>query len=96
MADITTPEDRTVRLAIIDGLIHIGFYAGNALAGPVKKHLGLKYNFAFGVLFTVIAAAYTILFIKESLVKPRDKRKEPDEDSLIYEEGNYNRICGMV
>ena len=93
MADITTPEDRTIRLAIMDGLIHIGFYAGNALAGPVEKHLGLKYNFAFGILMTVIPAAYTLIFIKESLVKPSpDKIKETDEDFLHSAEGgNYKQ-----
>ena len=96
MADITTPEDRTVRLAIMDGLIHIGFYAGNALAGPIKVHLGLKYNFVFGVLFTVIAAAYTIIFVKESLVKSQDKIKQTHEEYLISKEGNHNRMCGIV
>ena len=93
MADITTPEDRTVRLALMDGLLHIGFFTGNALAGPIKKHLGLKYNFAFGLLFTVIAAAYTILFIKESLVKPKDKTKDTEEDCVFSEDGN---ITGCV
>ena len=91
MADVTSPADKTIRLALLDGLIHIGFYVGNALAGPIKKHLGLKYNFAFGVLFTVISAAYTIIFIKESLVKSKEKNKE-DEDGLISKEGKFSRI----
>ena len=79
MADLTkkeSAESATIRLAIMDGLIHIGFYVGNALAGPIKKHLGIKYNFAFGILFTVISAAYTLIFVKESLVKTPDRRKE--------------------
>ena len=58
----------------MDGLFHIGFYAGNGLAGPVKKHLGLPYNFALGMLFAAIAAAYVLLRIKESHV-PKQKRK---------------------
>ena len=53
------------------GLFHGGFFLGNALAGPVKVTLGLKYNFAFGLLFSVIAAAYTLIFIKETLVKEK-------------------------
>ena len=60
----------------MDGLIHIGFYVGNAMAGPVKKNLGLKYNFALGALMTIIAAAYTIIFVEETLVKEEDREKE--------------------
>ena len=75
IADISTPEYRTYRLALLDGLGHIGFYAGNAIAGPVKKHLGLPYNFALGMLFAVIAAAYVLLRIKESHVPQRKRKK---------------------
>ena len=74
MADISKQSNSgsaTTRLAIIDGLFHGGFFLGNALAGPVKVTLGLKYNFAFGLLFSVIAAAYTIIFVKETLVKEK-------------------------
>ena len=72
MADISKQSNSgsaTTRLAILDGLWNGGYVLGNALAGPVKITLGLKYNFALGLLFTVIAAAYTLLFIKETLVK---------------------------
>ena len=72
MADISKQSNSgsaTTRLAILDGLWNGGYVLGNALAGPVKVSLGLKYNFALGLLFTVIVAAYTLLFIKETLVK---------------------------
>ena len=59
----------TVRLAIMDGIHYLGFYVGNAIAGPVKDNFGLKYNFALGLLFAIIAGAYTLLFIKETLLK---------------------------
>ena len=75
IADISTPEYRTFRLAMMDGLFHIGFYAGNGLAGPVKKHLGLPYNFALGMLFAVIAAAYVLLRIKESHIPQRNPER---------------------
>ena len=70
IADISKPEDVTIRIAIIDGLFHIGFYVGNALAGPIKTKLGLPYNFALGILFTCISASYTLIRIKESLRPP--------------------------
>ena len=72
----------------MDGLIHIGFYVGNAMAGPVKKNLGLKYNFALGALMTIIAAAYTIIFVEETLVREEDRKGEDNADDLIETEGN--------
>ena len=71
----------TVRLAIMDGIHYLGFYVGNAIAGPVKDNFGLKYNFALGLLFAIIAGAYTLLFIKETLVKQTDEH-EPEKASL--------------
>ena len=91
MADLkkkTNAKSATVRIAIMDGLIHIGFYVGNAMAGPVKKNLGLKYNFALGALMTIIAAAYTIIFVEETLVREEDRKREDNADDLIETEGN--------
>ena len=91
MADLkkkTNAKSATVRIAIMDGLIHIGFYVGNAMAGPVKKNLGLKYNFALGALMTIIAAAYTIIFVEETLVREEDRKREDNVDDLIEKDGN--------
>ena len=63
-------EYATIRLALVDGLIYLGFYVGNAAAAPIKANLGFTYNFSFGIFFSVLAAAYTLIFIKETLVKP--------------------------
>ena len=84
-ADINEREpaaSATVRLAIVDGLSYLGFYVGNAMAGSVKNNLGLKYNFALGLLFAVIAGAYTLIFIKETLVKPRDNIEVKEVDVI--------------
>jgi hypothetical protein len=79
----------TVRLAVVDGLIYLGFYVGNAMAGPVKNNLGLEYNFALGILFSVIAAAYTIIYIKETLVKPEvGTQTEENEHTKLNKDGN--------
>ena len=98
VADITknnVGESATFRIAMMDGLIHIGFYTGNAMAGPVKENLGLKYNFALGALMTIIAASYTIIFIKETLVKPEGGKKEGDENDTISKEGNEKNYCDV-
>ena len=80
----------TVRLAVVDGLIYLGFYVGNAMAGPVKDNLGLEYNFALGILFAVIAAAYTIIYIKETLVQTEVGTKSEEEQNFeIKKDGEY-------
>ena len=79
----------TVRLAVVDGLIYLGFYVGNAMAGPVKDNLGLEYNFALGILFAVIAAAYTIIYVKESLVQTEvGTQEEEKEHAKLNKDGN--------
>ena len=79
-------EYATIRLALVDGLIYLGFYVGNAAAAPIKAHLGFTYNFAFGILTTVIAAAYMLIFIPETLVKPsasiKSEKVESDADKI--------------
>ena len=75
IADVSkrkSEESSVVRFAFINGLNHIGFFLGNSLAGPIKSSLGLRYNFALGLLFAVISAAYTIIFVKETLIIHED------------------------
>ena len=78
----------TVRLAIMDGIHYLGFYVGNAIAGPVKDNFGLKYNFALGLLFAIIAGAYTLLFIKETLVKQKDENELEKASLEIWSNNN--------
>ena len=60
-------------MAIIDGLIWIGFYIGNILAGPIKTNMGLKYNFIISLSFIHVAFLYTLFFVKESLNKKKSE-----------------------
>ena len=60
-------------MAIIDGLIWIGFYIGNILSGPIKTNLGLKFNFIISLIVILVAFLYTLLFVKESLNKEKSE-----------------------
>ena len=90
ISDVSDEKSRTKRFAYLDGLFPLGFYLANALAGPIKKNLGLMYNFSLGMLCSVICFAYCLLFVKDSRIE-RDKRlaKEMDEifDSNEKKEG---------
>ena len=57
----------------------LGFYIGNMLGGPVKQYLGYGYNFSFGMLCSILAVAWCVIFVKES--------KEQRETRLTKELG---------
>ena len=89
IADVSkrkSEESSVVRFAFINGLNHIGFFLGNSLAGPIKSNLGLRYNFALGLLFAVISAVYTIIFIKETLII------QDDSTDINANHGRYENI----
>ena len=50
ISDVTTPENRTQRIAFLDGLWPIGYFFGMYLAGKIKTNLGYMYNYSLGML----------------------------------------------
>ena len=81
LSDITEPEKRTKRTAIIGGVGFMGYNIGTAVAGPIKVKLGYQYNFSLGLLFSLLSVAWCVFFVKESEEK-RDLRlaKELGQD----------------
>ena len=80
ISDVSEEKSRTKRFAYLDGLFPLGFYTANALAGPIKTHLGIMYNFAFGMLCAITCFAYCLFFVKESRVEnERNNTKEGEE-----------------
>ena len=80
ITDISSPEMRTIRIAFIDGLFPVGFYVGNALAGPVQKYLGPTYNFGLGMSFALLATLYAAFFLKDSRGQMITKLEEVGEE----------------
>ena len=66
MADITEPKHRTKRVAFMTGCFWIGYNSGKAMSGPIKENLGFMYNFALGMLVSVITSVYAMIFLKDS------------------------------
>ena len=74
IADITTPETRTKRMSLLNGLSPVGSNIGKALSGMIKSNLGLMYNFIIGLTVTLISTLYVLLFVTDSqeLVRERN------------------------
>jgi len=90
IADISTKEKRTRRLAFLDGLFPAGFFLGMASSGHIQDSMGLVGNFSLGIFFALLAMLYAIFFLKDSrdlrppevqrmveLMKEQEPQKEP-------------------
>ncbi len=65
IADISTKEERTKRLAFLDGLFPLGFFAGMSLSAVIKEKWGFEAVFAMGIGGAVLCVTYA-LFLKDS------------------------------
>lgn len=93
ITDITTKENRTKRLALLDGLFPLGFYIGNAASGYIKRNLGFMYNFSLGMLFAVVAMSYTIIFVKDSRNIRNVKVKMEREEELANTDNQEDKLA---
>ena len=82
----------------MDGVFPIGFYVGNALAGPIKHKFGYLYNFGLGMLMTLLGFFYVAFFLPDS-IPIRDQRLKREAEDRIEElrlakkfEGNYHLL----
>ena len=81
LADITEPKHRTKRVAFMTGCFWIGYNSGKALSGVIKEELGFMYNFALGMLVSVLTSVYAMVFLRDStLIRDKRLRKEAAED----------------
>ena len=82
MVDITTEDNRTKRMAVLDAFKFVGIAIGFVSAGIIKKMFGWTPLYLTSMALIVIDILYVIIFVKESR-KPKQKdqsEKENKED----------------
>ena len=88
ISDITTKQNRTRRLAYLDGLFPIGFFTGMFLSGTIKEKLGMEAPFAFGIGGAILCVLYTYFFIEDSRkMRPIEVQNELEKQNvnILYE-----------
>ena len=78
IADITNPEERTVRLAIVEGFDFASASLGNAISGPLFVRTGYLGVFGLSALLCGLGVLYITLALKESISKPTIEAHEPE------------------
>ena len=76
IVDITSEENRTTRMAVIDAFFGVGYLIGLPIGTHVKKHFGYIPLFAMTLGFVVFAMLYTVIFLKDSYHLLTDEKKK--------------------
>ena len=69
IADITTPDERTARLGILDGMDYISTMFGTYISGPMYENAGYYAIFSSSLAFATLGVLYMLVFVKESKVQ---------------------------
>ncbi|KAG5672986.1 hypothetical protein PVAND_003070 [Polypedilum vanderplanki] len=75
MADITTEEDRTLRIGFVNLCPSVGYPIGLAVSGILLKLIGFYGIFFLAAMFNILAFFYCIFYVKESPMKVQVQKK---------------------
>ena len=74
VSDVTSAEDRTMRLSILNGVFSGGYVLGTTIGGKLFKAFDNYYlNFGVSIGFGVLGIIYTIFLVSESIF-PQEAR----------------------
>ena len=74
MADITSPDERTARMGLLDGLDYVSTMLGTYISGPIYDQFGYYPVFASSCVSATLGSLYVFFRVKES--KIIDTKKE--------------------
>ena len=70
VSDVTSAENRTTRLSLLNGVFSAGYVIGTYLGGYLYKSYGNYYlNFGISIGFGIAGMLYAIFITKESIVR---------------------------
>ncbi|ALC49420.1 CG15890 [Drosophila busckii] len=70
IADITTEEERTLRIGILNVCFSVGVPIGMAFSGVLLKQIGFYGVFSISAAFYVLAFVYGFFFLDEPVARP--------------------------
>ena len=73
MADITTPDERTARMGLCDGLDYVSTMLGTYVSGPLFDRYGYYPVFITSCVSATLGAIYIIFRVKESKITHKKK-----------------------
>ena len=77
VSDVTSPENRTTRLSILNGVFSAGYVIGTSLGGKLYKMYGNYYlNFGISIGFGIAGMLYAIFVTKETNVGQEQSSEE--------------------
>ena len=98
IADITSDENRTTRMAIADAFFGVGYLIGLPLGTHIKKEFGYVPLFSFTLGLVVVAMIYATVFLKDSYQLLSDEQKktfdrEREKNRIKCNKGNLLRLA---
>lgn len=73
IGDITTPEDRTYRVGIVNLCMSLGYPIGSALSGVLLTWIGYYGIFSLSASLYLFSLIYGHFYLEDPSPKPRDK-----------------------
>ena len=76
IVDITSEENRTTRLAVVDAFFGVGYLIGLPAGTYIKKQFGYVPLFSLTLGLVICAMIYVAVFIKDSYQLMTDEQKK--------------------
>ena len=101
LCDITTPEERTTRMAVADAFMSIGWLVGMPAGTRIKKNFGYTALFATTLAIAVTGFLYTLIFLKDSVkLLSEEQRKayyeRKKKEAITCDTGVIGNSFGLV
>ena len=101
LCDITTPEERTTRMAVADAFMSIGWLVGMPAGTRIKKNFGYTALFATTLAIAVTGFLYTLIFLKDSVkLLSEEQRKayyeRKKKEAITCDTGVVGNSFGLV